>query len=251
MAAGGPEAAAMNAGMGTPADPAPAAEAAYRRAAIATAAIEDACPYLGLIEDPASRCTFVAAAHRCHRPEPARRIPFDVQRSLCLSAEYGACPVYRGEAEGFGAAPRRRRSVRVVTVAPVALIVLFVLGAIAIAGYADDRSTAAGSSATPRPTVQTSEQATPPPTPPSNGPAVPSLPEQTLLAPALSPIPAPAPPEATPAPPPTPPATHVVQPGDSISEIAARYGLNAVALSELNGIPWNATIYPGEVLRLR
>jgi len=47
------------------------------------------------------------------------------------------------------------------------------------------------------------------------------------------------------------PATYVIQAGDTITAIARRFSLDPVALSQLNGIPWNATIWVGQVLRLQ
>lgn len=39
---------------------------------------------------------------------------------------------------------------------------------------------------------------------------------------------------------------HVVQPGDTLSRIAEKYGISVEALSSLNKIPKDQTIYPNQ-----
>lgn len=65
-------------------------------------------------------------------------------------------------------------------------------------------------------------------------------------------------PEARPAPPVVPsvrlaaaaPAEHVVQPGDTVSAIAAAHGLRTADVLAANGLGWSTIIRPGQVLRL-
>ncbi len=47
-----------------------------------------------------------------------------------------------------------------------------------------------------------------------------------------------------------PPATYTVVAGDTVSGIAARYGLATPSLLALNGLGWSSIVYPGQVLRL-
>lgn len=47
-----------------------------------------------------------------------------------------------------------------------------------------------------------------------------------------------------------PPATHTVQRGDTVSGIAAQYGLRTRDVLALNGLSWTSVIYPGQELRL-
>lgn len=42
----------------------------------------------------------------------------------------------------------------------------------------------------------------------------------------------------------------IVQPGDTISGIAARYGLRTADVLAWNGLGWSTTIYPGQTIRL-
>ena len=63
-------------------------------------------------------------------------------------------------------------------------------------------------------------------------------------APTLTPIPSPGPPPTA-----TPPKTvHVVQPGETLSEIAFRYGVTIDSIMFLNGIADSDTVFPGEKL---
>lgn len=46
------------------------------------------------------------------------------------------------------------------------------------------------------------------------------------------------------------PATYVVEPGDSPSSIANRFGIPTPAILTLNGLSWSTTLHPGQVLKL-
>lgn len=226
---------------------------------------EDACPHLGLPDDPRSRYTFVSETHRCHRAARPRPIPPDVQANLCLAATFERCPVYQGTAEGFGDAPRRAVPL-VPVVAGVLALVLVIAGSFFVIGLRDRDDPSAGDEFAAGTVVTTTAGRADSAGPstasvaPSRAAAAPSPAVITATATpaplpfvAPSPAPSPSPTAASPTTPtPAPrPTTHLVQAGDSISAIAAFYGLNPVSLSELNDIPWNATIFPGQVLRLQ
>lgn len=46
------------------------------------------------------------------------------------------------------------------------------------------------------------------------------------------------------------PALHAVEPGDTVSSIAQRFGLSTASVLALNGLSWQSTIFPGQVLTL-
>ena len=47
------------------------------------------------------------------------------------------------------------------------------------------------------------------------------------------------------------PATYLVQPGDTVSDVAARFGLPTAVVLARNGLSWKSTIFAGQVLTLR
>lgn len=47
------------------------------------------------------------------------------------------------------------------------------------------------------------------------------------------------------------PTTYTVRAGDTISGIAARYGLSTASVLTLNGLSWKSLIFPGQVLKLK
>lgn len=47
------------------------------------------------------------------------------------------------------------------------------------------------------------------------------------------------------------PSNYVVQPGDTVSAIASRFGLRTVDVLSWNGLSWRSVIYPGQTLTLR
>ena len=49
----------------------------------------------------------------------------------------------------------------------------------------------------------------------------------------------------------TAPASYVVQPGDTVSAIASRFGLRTVDVLTWNGLSWRSVIYPGQTLVLQ
>ncbi|WP_354495754.1 LysM domain-containing protein [Mycetocola sp. 2940] len=65
-----------------------------------------------------------------------------------------------------------------------------------------------------------------------------------------TPAPAPLAQVAAPAAVQAPPAQYTVASGDTVSTIAARYGLATASLLALNGLSWSSLIFPGQVLNL-
>jgi len=46
------------------------------------------------------------------------------------------------------------------------------------------------------------------------------------------------------------PATYTVKSGDTVSSIAARFGVSTASVLSLNGLGWKSLIFPGQVLKL-
>jgi LysM repeat protein len=183
---------------------------------------------------------------------------------LCLSQRFEACPIFQGKLDDAPVRLRRRASVPPLVIVS-ALLVIAAVALLSVRLFTGDGADAP-SQAVAGTTVSQNQPAQSPQ--PSRSPALtrPLAPAAVVPfpepAPALAttsatsvaePIPAPLiAPTPTPAPAPAlPPTTHVVQIGENISDIAVRFGLDPAALSQLNGIPWNATIFPGDVLRLQ
>ncbi len=86
----------------------------------------------------------------------------------------------------------------------------------------------------------------PPPPPPPPPPAAPSLPSSA----APTPPPPPPPPSQPPVAAPIVGDSYVIQPGDTLGALAARYGTTVQELAALNGIQNPDLIYAGATLRL-
>lgn len=224
-----------------------------------------ACPHLGLAGDASSHCTFVTGGHRCFQTPRPRTIPANVQSTLCLSTRFERCPIFQGAVSDVR--DSRRLIVPLLSLAVVALLLVVALAVIlslrlrtGSGGSLRPELAAATATDADLPLVQAAPASPVVVQPltsvtiaasPAAAPSPVVTPAPSAAPPPPSPTPAPTP-SATPVPVPTPaPATHLVRAGESIWSIAARYGIDPAALSQLNRIPWNDTIYPGEVLRLR
>lgn len=231
----------------------------------------EACPYLGLPDDPRSRFMFAASAHRCH--VKAKPVPIELghQGSYCLSTRYPACERFplpggagRREPDSPAAtAPTTAVATTAVATAPVAsdgaharqsrdaeagrsralrrpaaLLAALALVAlvVAIGVRAIGGPPAAGGA--PGGVASPSAAATAAPTPAlSATPAAKPAPSPT---PAPTPTPSPSPsPTASPAPTGTPAPTaivHVVTRGETLWSIAAFYGVTVPAILGVNVI---------------
>jgi hypothetical protein len=63
----------------------------------------EACPYLGLPDDPRTRFAFATPAHRCHVKRKPSVIALSHQGSYCLSSDFQACNRFRAPAATVGA----------------------------------------------------------------------------------------------------------------------------------------------------
>ena len=217
------------------------------------------CPLLTLGGDPRVVAAVADPAHRCSATGALTLIDRDHQIRFCLGGAYESCDRYRrhltevgpvGAAWGPGApdatyartrlvvesAPRSvlprppARAWRVALVAALIILVGAAVGYVALGGVGG-LFTGPSPSQSPLPTA----------TPLGSGQAS-GLPAQSL-----SPTPLPtATPEPTPTPAPTP-VTYIVQPGDTLNAIAARFGTTAQAIMTANGLT-SDVINPGQVL---
>jgi nucleoid-associated protein YgaU len=227
------------------------------------------CPFLALAADHRTVVDGYDPDHRCHavaEPDPLDRTR---QLQLCQTEAHRTCERYvaalerqRAESPGQplaspdariartrlvldpggmegpaedGRPQMGRRSRRVLLAAAAALIILLVLVSGGVEGLA---GLVTGPSPTPTPTMAASPTATPP------SPASLNL---------VTPTPTPAPPASGPAPTPTPaaqatPRSYVVQEGDTLFDIAARFGTTIGAIQLANGLGDSDVINPGQVL---
>lgn len=224
--------------------------------------LPEVCPHLGLRGDPASCALFPRPDHACGVPG-APPPPLEWQAGYCLSHRHAECPHFRAHAAGQAAElPGRTRSFRSgrrawLAVAGALAAACGLLGVAFAQGYISiDVSTAEPSPAATAGMAAASPAARGGPSPAPAPTATPAL--SPAASPTVTPEPTLAPtatpqPTATPSPVPSPsprPETHVVAEGETLSEIAARYGTTVEAIMELNGLTDPNTIPAGMVLRL-
>ena len=268
-----------------PEDPRPRRIAAPSRASAATVEpVREVCPYL-VAADGGWRSVQPTRDHRCTATSPVSPLSLSKQRELCLLPAHFGCATYqaareiaaeaaspvegglwpetrsavlslepasRGRAPMAGLTGRGTGQALLIGLRVVAFIVLIVArvtppisgeppasfdaGAL---GSADPGASAA--SAAPATTAPTPTPVATPVAPASGAPV--SAPPST--------IPASDPPSANPSelPSSSPAGTsYHVRPGDTLSGIAARYGLSVRALRQANGIAPGGIIRPGQVL---
>lgn len=213
----------------------------------------EACPYLGLFDDPRSRFTFATPGHRCHAKANPAPIEPEYQRSYCLSTRYPACErfrsaktaVRRGSDSPVAASPTAPVAtatmasatadagpspegeagwgwVLVRFAAALALLGLVVAIGVGAFGKSPADGGAPGGVASP------------------SAAATPALTPAASLSPTVSPAPT-----DTPAP---TPIVHVVAPGESLSSIAELYGVTFEAIQDANKIDNPSLIVVGQKL---
>ena len=194
------------------------------------------CPLLGIPDDPRSRFTFATPSHRCYAGLKAAPIDLVHQGAYCLAARYPECVRFRGGVEQD--LHRGRRAV-------VGLVrALVFVAAVALIGYVGGRyflGAFVGSGSGPAPGANGGGLVSPAPT----GNATPSATGGAASAPASGA------PGATSSPGPTPIATaqiHIVTRGETLSSIAAHYGVTVTAIQKANKIADPSHIVPGDRL---
>jgi len=228
--------------------------------------VERICPYLALADDGRTVADGFDVEHRCHALTPPAPLDRPRQVQLCLTEAHVRCerfaaartawlaassglprvapdvafgrtrlivepePAWRGRA----GTPTGRLSRRAAVLggAGATLVV-----ALALAGMSGAFGGAPVASASPTPSASASTPAEPTSSPPSASAAA-----SVSVAPSTTP-----PPAATSTPTETP-QIYVVQSGDTLNEIALRFGITAAAIAAANGITITDTITPGQRL---
>ncbi len=134
----------------------------------------------------------------------------------------------------------------------VLILVNYIVFSSLITFLAESNKPAPTPTRTPLPTFTvtlTSTPTSPPPTPTATL-VFPPTSTSTPIPPPAADTPVPPPSTDTPAPPPprTERIVHVVQPGESVSAIAARYGVSVNSVKWLNGLTDASVIHPGQEL---
>jgi len=226
--------------------------------------VDRICPYLALADDGRTVADGFDPEHRCHALSPPAPLERSRQVQLCLTEAHARCErfaaartawlaassglprvapdvdfgrtrlVLEPEAawRGLASSPTTRISRPAVLVAAVALAVVGLLVLGSVLGILNG---APAESASPTASPSPSPSASPvPSSPPASAAA---------SAPASAPVPSPTP-VVTPAP---SQRTYVVQQGDTLNDIAQRFGTTAAAIKAANGLT-SDTINVGQVL---
>jgi hypothetical protein len=223
--------------------------------------VDPICPLLTLDGDPRAVSSSPDVAHRCSAGGTLATIDREYQARFCLSGRYQSCERYAAHLEAGGAVgPRWKAGAADATFASTRLVVdtaprtvagarprrigraaLFVIGLV-LAGVVIGWIGLGGlgailgpGGASPTPSASASASASPSETPEPS----PSVEESASASPETTPAPS-----TTPAP---TPVTYIVQAGDTLNEIAARFGTTAQAIMQANGLT-SDVINVGQVL---
>lgn len=72
----------------------PTQKSAETKSTSAAPAPNEACPFIGLEDDPSTRLLFASPAACCHRAEPVEAVDLGHQQAYCLTSVYKLCPVF-------------------------------------------------------------------------------------------------------------------------------------------------------------
>jgi LysM repeat protein len=229
--------------------------------------VDRICPYLALADDGRTVADGFDPEHRCHALSPPAPLERSRQVQLCLTEAHARCErfaaartawlaassglprvapdvdfgrtrlVLEPEAawRGLTSSPTARFSRPAVLVAAVAIAVVGLLVLSSLLGILNGAPSAASQTPSPSPSLSASPLASSPP--PSTAASA-SVVAASSATPLVTPV-------ATPGP--TPQRTYVVQQGDTLNEIAQRFGTTAAAIRAANGLTGD-TINVGQVL---
>lgn len=195
--------------------------------------LDQVCPLLGTRADRGTHFAYPTPEHQCYAHTRVSPLSLDEQQSLCLGANHAACRLYMANVSRKHATRAATEALtRVSTpkppwrpspylVATVSLLAVIICGALLLASGLPQMAADAII--------------------PTNTPTITRTPTRTST-PTLTPVPptstpTPVPPTSTPTMTPTPtPVIYVVQSGDTLGAIAAKYGVSTQALMDANGI---------------
>jgi hypothetical protein len=224
--------------------------------------VDPICPLLTLDGDPRAVSATPDPAHRCSAGGTLTTIDREYQARFCLDGRYPSCERYVAHLEHGGvagatwkpaaadasfastrlvvdSAPRSVMARRPRRLGTGALLVIGLILAGVVIGWIGLGGLGAflgpGPTPTPTPSASPSLRATPPPTPEASPSGEPSGAQSPVATSGPSPTPAPT------------PVTYIVQPGDTLNEIATRFGTTAQAIMAANGLT-SDVINVGQVL---
>ncbi|MBI5878430.1 MAG: LysM peptidoglycan-binding domain-containing protein [Chloroflexi bacterium] len=194
--------------------------------------LEQICPLLGTRADRATRFAYPTPEHQCYAHTRVSPLTQDEQQAFCLGA-YTTCRFYLAHQSRKQATQAASESLERVStptapwrpspylIATGALLAVIVCGALLLASGLPQMAAEAMI--------------------PTSTPTITRTPTRTPIPPTLTPTATPVPPTVTPTPtatiPPTPtPIIYVVQSGDTLGAIAAKYGVSTQAIMDANGI---------------
>lgn len=223
--------------------------------------VDRICPYLALADDGRTVADGFDPEHRCHALSPPAILERSRQVQLCLTEAHARCERFAAARTAWLAAssglprvapdvdfgrtrlvlepeaawrslassPRTRLSRPAVLVAAFAVAVVALLVASSLFGILNGGTPAGSHTPSPSPSPSASPLASAPPSS--------EAPSASAAAPSATPVTTPAPTQRT----------YVVQPGDTLNEIATRFGTTAQAIRDANGITGD-TINVGQQL---
>jgi LysM repeat protein len=224
--------------------------------------VDRICPYLALADDGRTVADGFDPEHRCHALSPPAPLERSRQVQLCLTEAHARCErfaaartawlaassglprvapdvdfgrtrlVLEPEAAGrsLASSPRARLSRPAALVAAVAVAVIALLLVSSLFGILNGVTPSGSQTPSPSPSPSSTPLASAPP-------ASAAASASAVAAPSATPVTTPAPTQRT----------YVVQPGDTLNEIATRFGTTAQAIRDANGITGD-TINVGQQL---
>jgi LysM repeat protein len=214
---------------------------------------EQVCPLLGARLDPSTHFAYATPENQCYAHNRVSPLSLEEQQTLCLSSNYQTCRFYLAHQSRHAATKKAEETLARVSTPPepyrpsrraVAIVgIVFLMACAALCVLADVPQTIADAII---PTATTTRTPTRAPT----ATPTPITPSPTPVPPTITPTPTPVPPTPTPPPPSPTPIVYIVQSGDTLSGIAAKYGVATQAIMDANGITDARTIRAGTRLSI-